>query len=116
MPDKIKIELTDVRETLLLPLWGRAEENKKSKPLLSDSAAQEIVDKIDYDFQGIKKRLSRVSQLGWVARSIEIDNLIRDFLNKHPDATIVNIGCGFDTTFERVDNGRIKWYDLDLPT
>ncbi len=27
----------------------------------------------------------------------------------------MNIGCGFDTTFERIDNGNIYWYDLDLP-
>jgi O-methyltransferase involved in polyketide biosynthesis len=24
------------------------------------------------------------------------------------------VGCGLDTTFERTDNGRLKWYDLDL--
>jgi O-methyltransferase involved in polyketide biosynthesis len=29
--------------------------------------------------------------------------------------TIVNIGCGLDTTFGRIDNGRLFWYDLDLP-
>jgi O-methyltransferase involved in polyketide biosynthesis len=25
------------------------------------------------------------------------------------------IGCGLDTTFDRVDNGSLRWYDLDLP-
>jgi O-methyltransferase involved in polyketide biosynthesis len=29
--------------------------------------------------------------------------------------TIVNTGCGHDTTFERVDNGDMRWFDLDLP-
>jgi len=27
----------------------------------------------------------------------------------------VNIGAGLDTTFYRVDNGLLHWYDLDLP-
>jgi hypothetical protein len=27
----------------------------------------------------------------------------------------VNLGAGLDTTFYRVDNGLIHWYDLDLP-
>ena len=27
----------------------------------------------------------------------------------------MNIGAGLDTTFSRVDNGRIRWYKLDLP-
>jgi O-methyltransferase involved in polyketide biosynthesis len=28
---------------------------------------------------------------------------------------VVHIGCGFDSRFERVDNGQAEWYDLDLP-
>ena len=28
---------------------------------------------------------------------------------------MVHIGCGLDSRFERVDNGRVEWYDLDLP-
>jgi O-methyltransferase involved in polyketide biosynthesis len=28
---------------------------------------------------------------------------------------VVHIGCGLDSRFERVDNGRVEWYDLDLP-
>ncbi|GAH20356.1 unnamed protein product, partial [marine sediment metagenome] len=27
----------------------------------------------------------------------------------------MNIGCGLDTTFDRIDNGKITWIDLDLP-
>ena len=36
-------------------------------------------------------------------------------LTRYPSSSIVNIGCGLDTTFSRVDNGQITWYDLDLP-
>jgi len=28
---------------------------------------------------------------------------------------VVNIGCGLDTRFHRVDNGRVNFYDLDFP-
>jgi len=28
---------------------------------------------------------------------------------------VVHIGCGLDTRFERLDNGQVEWYDLDLP-
>jgi O-methyltransferase involved in polyketide biosynthesis len=45
----------------------------------------------------------------------EMDRYARDFLNHHPDAVVVHIGCGLDTRFERVDNGQVEWYDLDLP-
>jgi len=115
MPNKIDIKLKNAQETLLLPLWGRAVETQKSEPLLVDKTAHEIIDRIDYDFSTIAKNISEISRIGWVARSLNFDQIITNFLNKHPKATIINIGCGLDTTFERVDNGVILWYDLDLP-
>ncbi len=36
-------------------------------------------------------------------------------MKRYPEAIVVHIGCGLDTRFERVDNGRVEWYDLDLP-
>ena len=115
MPIKIPLQLENVQKTLLLPLWGRAVETQKKKPPLLDTTAVEIVKKIDYDFSTIALNTSTISQLGWIARSLHIDRTINRFIHEYPRATIVNIGCGLDTTFERIDNGKIYWYDLDLP-
>jgi O-methyltransferase involved in polyketide biosynthesis len=115
MTEKIKIELGSVQKTLLLPLWGRAAETRKPNPMLIDTAAAEIIDKIDYDFSTIISKISFVTQLAWIARSIHIDRTINNFLSAHPEGTIVNLGCGLDTTYERVNNGKLTWYDLDLP-
>ena len=115
MKEKITIELGDIQATLLLPLWGRAVETHKRKPLLIDKTAAGIIEKIDYDFKTIANNIHDITQLEWIARSIHIDRTIKEFLLKHPEAAIVNIGCGLDTTFDRVDNGKIFWYDLDLP-
>lgn len=112
---KEKIKLGDIQKTLLLPLWGRAVESQKNEPLLVDKTAVEIIEKIDYNFGTFSKGLSIISQLGWVVRSLLIDEVVKQFIEKHPEATIVDIGCGLDTTFERIDNGTIRWYDLDLP-
>lgn len=109
------LELGPVQKTLLLPLWGRAVETNKARPLLVDQTAAAILAKLDYDFSTIARNISPISQLAWIARSLRTDRTIRDFLNRHPGATMVNLGCGLDTTFERVDNGRLRWYDLDLP-
>ncbi|MFF9120472.1 class I SAM-dependent methyltransferase [Streptomyces massasporeus] len=38
-----------------------------------------------------------------------------DFLSEHPDGTVVEIGTGLNTRYERVDNGRARWFELDLP-
>lgn len=115
MTDKIHIELGNVQKTLLLPLWGRAVETQKSTPLLIDHTAAEVIKKIDYDFSEAAKNLRNVSQLGWIVRSLHIDHTIALLLETHPAATIVNIGCGLDTTFDRIDNGRLSWVDVDLP-
>ena len=52
---------------------------------------------------------------GIVARSVVFDELVSDFINKNPDCTVVNIACGLDTRAYRMDNGRLTWYNLDLP-
>jgi O-methyltransferase involved in polyketide biosynthesis len=107
--------LTGVQETLLLPLWGRAVEVQKKKPLLIDEKAVEIVNRIPYDLSTLTKKMDKTAHLGFIARGIYFDGRISKFISAHPDATIVNIGCGLDTTFNRVDNGKIQWIDLDFP-
>jgi O-methyltransferase involved in polyketide biosynthesis len=110
-----EIKLGSVQETLLLPLWGRAIETQKQKPLLIDNKAVSIINSIPYDFTVISKNINKFVQYGWIARSIFFDKKIKAFIELYPEATIVNIGCGLDTTFDRVDNGKIQWIDLDLP-
>ena len=115
MPERVDVTLGDVQKTLFLPLWGRAEESRKPKPLLVDEAALNIVARVAFDFSPLTKHIDALTQFGWIRRSLLYDRVVRDFLAQYPEGTIVNIGCGLDTTFERTDNGRVKWYDLDLP-
>ncbi len=110
-----KLNLNNVQETLFLPLWGRAVESHKKKPLLYDDKALSIIRSIPYDFSVISKNISQLVQAAWIARSIFFDKKIKEFISLYPNATVVNIGCGLDTTFSRVDNGKIMWFDLDLP-
>ncbi|AKT36727.1 class I SAM-dependent methyltransferase [Chondromyces crocatus] len=109
---KTKIALGDIQETLLIPLYGRAVETKKKRPLLADPKAVEMVDAIDYDFG----KFGRTKSLfGSVLRTVMLDVWIKDFLAKHPAGTVVEIGAGLNTRFERLDNGQLRWFDLDLP-
>jgi putative CocE/NonD family hydrolase len=115
MSEKLVADLGNVQKTLFLPLWGRAVETRKAKPLLVDKAALEIIEKVDFDFSTIARNITELSQIAWIMRSVCVDAVITSMLEKHPRATIVNIGCGLDTTFDRIDNGHLLWYDLDLP-
>jgi len=112
-PDQVVLK--GVQETLLLPLWGRAVETQKEKPLLVDLEAVKIIQSINYDFTKIAAKISPLSRASWIARSIYFDQKISAYLKEHPAGTVINLGCGLDTTYERVNNGKATWYELDFP-
>lgn len=43
------------------------------------------------------------------------DEWVKAFLGRHPAGTIIEIGAGLNTRFERLDNGVSKWFEIDLP-
>ncbi len=108
---KVQPDLGEVQETLLIPLYGRARDNAKRHPILHDARAAELVNDLDYDFT----RFRGGSLPGSVLRTAIFDVWVRQFLREHPSGTIVEIGTGLNTRFERVDNGALRWFDLDLP-
>lgn len=112
---KIKVELGDVQRTLFMPVWARAVETKKSKPILIDETAVKIINSVDFDFSPMFQNVPEISQISWVARCKRFDLVVRDFIKRYPDGTVVNIGCGLDTSYERINDQSILWYDLDLP-
>lgn len=110
---KINPLLTGSAETMLQSFYARAKYSRKKTAKFYDAKAIELVKKIDYDFSKAEKD-STMSN-GVIARTIVFDELVKDFINKNPDCTVVNIACGLDTRFYRMDNGRITWYNVDLP-
>lgn len=107
--------LAGVQKTLLIPLWARAKECEKRRPVLVDRRAADILSALGCDTSQMDKAFDELYQLSWAIRAKMYDEEIKALLAQWPEATIVNIGAGLDTTFERVDNGRVRWYDLDLP-
>lgn len=112
MTNTRSIALGPVQETLLIPLYGRALETRRGRGLLSDAKAVEMVSAIDYDFSRFD---GARSLLGATLRTVAFDRWVRTFLQRHPGGTVVEIGAGLNTRFERLDNGRVRWFDLDLP-
>lgn len=106
-------ELKGPAETLLVPLWARAEESGQPDPILVDRRAVEIVDSMPYDFD--RFRQSATGHVSYCIRTYVISQWVRRFLEEHPEGTVVDIGAGLDTRFERLDNGQVRWFDLDLP-
>jgi O-methyltransferase involved in polyketide biosynthesis len=108
--------LSAVAETLLIPLYNRAMESQRPDAMLKDEKAVELVTQMSLDFDRVRQipmvELLKVMRIMFTR---EFDRYAQDFLRRHPGAVVVHIGCGLDTRFERVDDGRVEWYDLDIP-
>jgi O-methyltransferase involved in polyketide biosynthesis len=109
---KQNVQLGAVAETLLVPLYARAAESRRKHPILVDPQAVEMVRAIDWDFERFGQRIRVVA---CALRTVMFDRLVAEFLRLHPEGTVVEIGAGLNTRFERLDNGRLHWFDLDLP-
>ncbi len=107
------VKLDGVMETLMITLSVRAKDAASAAPVLNDQKAAEMVKRIDYDFSKFDSGV--MSYYGVLARAKMMDDQARLFIRKNPECTVVSVGCGLDTRFSRVDNGRIQWYNLDFP-
>ncbi|MCF2530207.1 class I SAM-dependent methyltransferase [Yinghuangia soli] len=106
------VKLGTVQETLLPTLYARAVETAKKKGILHDAKAAEIVAAVDYDFT----RFDGSATLPLtVLRTLILDQWVLDFLAEYPAGTVVEIGAGLSSRFERLDNGLAHWIELDLP-
>ncbi len=110
MNTKAKVTLTPEQETLLITLYAKAQ---PGNPLFFDPLAQDILNQVDYDFTRLHVPYKTVVLV--CQRAKKLDAVTRGFLSSHPDGVVLQLGCGLDTRFWRVDNDRVTWYDLDMP-
>jgi O-methyltransferase involved in polyketide biosynthesis len=116
MSETESLTLSGVAGTLLITLYIRAMESQRPDALIKDERAEALVRQLDPET--LRKTLALTDDFSRVAvilKGREFDRFAQDFLARHPDAVVVHIGCGLDTCFERLDNGQVEWYDLDLP-
>ena len=106
-----KIKLSGVPETMLQTVYARAKESA-GRGAIHDRKAEELVNRIDYDFSLADKDAAMHS--GVIARTIVLDRLVSAWLAENPGSAVVNIACGLDTRCYRM-NGYSQWYNLDLP-
>ena len=106
------ITFGDIQETALIPLAIKASETARPNARIRDEKARAIIDALGVD---VSKYDPFLSHEGVVARTIMFRDTLKDLLTKYPDAVCINLGCGFDDKFSQVDNGRLRWFDVDLP-
>lgn len=105
--EKTLLNLESISETLLITLYARAVESQRPDAMIKDETAVALIRKLDCDFSRYK--LQGHDEVALILRVREFDRRVREFLNRNTDAAVVHIGCGLDTRFERVDNGKVEW-------
>ena len=110
MNEKAKITLSPEQETLLIPLYAKAQ---PGNPLFFDPRAQDILNRVDYDFTRLRVPYKTVVLI--CQRAKKLDAVTKAFLAEHASGVVLHLGCGLDSRFWRVDNGHVEWYDLDMP-
>jgi methyltransferase (TIGR00027 family) len=99
-------------KNLFFPLYVRARDTGSKTPVICDPKAVEILRRLELDtsiFEGCAFPAETV-----LTRTLILDKAVKDSLKKR-SGVVVNLGAGLDTRFFRLDNGKIRWYDLDAP-
>ena len=128
MDEKTINKISDISETLLVPLYSRALESKSEKPIIYDKKAIEITIELNKIFEKsnselfqnlaegrLRKRYSKKLNAAMALRTRKFDRYCTSFLKENPNGIIVELGCGLSTRFTRIDNNKCTWYDLDFP-
>ena len=116
---KYKIEKDTVQETLIIPLYGRKMCSELFPRRFYDETAVGLIDEVDYDFSALAEKsksiMHRFAFLEVAMRQNDLAFEVRDYLKTHPNAAVVNLGCGLDNTGRVCDNGTCRLYNVDFP-
>jgi O-methyltransferase involved in polyketide biosynthesis len=105
---------TPLEDSLFLTLCGRALDNRSPHPILADAMADEIVRKLDYDYDQFHLNTNLIITIAHRAK--KLDEVASGFLDRHPNAIGLDLGAGLDTRMVRIaPPSTFDWYDVDLP-
>jgi methyltransferase (TIGR00027 family) len=120
------MNLSNVSQTAILTLVCRVVESEKDNPLFSDPMAVLCLQRLtsissEEERNRIgkwKKMCSGLQARDQRARALTaktFDSIADCFISDHPGCTVVNLACGFDTRFWRLENRNCRYVELDLP-
>ena len=115
------MKLTNVSKTAIVTLRSHVLESQKNKPIINDPMAKYCLDKLvllameDEKALLFNRKLSLSLTNHIAIRARKYDSIINDFISKNSSSIVVNLGCGFDTRYWRIDNKKCEYIELDLP-
>jgi O-methyltransferase involved in polyketide biosynthesis len=106
---------------MFLTLGGRALDSRLPRPFLGDTMADEILTRIGYDLSKFPTISTtrvdpRVKVFEIAVRAKRLDEVVRRFVLRQPDAVVLELGAGLDGRIFRVGPPpTVSWYDVDFP-
>ncbi|MBP2471399.1 O-methyltransferase involved in polyketide biosynthesis [Crossiella equi] len=109
-----KVDYREVRETNLITLYSRAVQSRGRHPVLRDVYAEQLVDRLDYDFSRL--RIPEGSAMQVALRARQFDTITTEFVRAHPDGVVLHLACGLDSRYLRTAPPEtVDWFDVDFP-
>ncbi|MBR1711513.1 MAG: class I SAM-dependent methyltransferase [Clostridia bacterium] len=102
-----------VADTLFIPLNGRIQVSKRFPEYFYDEKAISLEASIPGT--SLQEQTSEFNILCSAARYHNMDGMMQAFIDAHPDANIVILGCGLETAYDRMKRKQAKFYEMDLP-
>ncbi len=97
----------------IYPIKLAADMSRREPEYFKDSWAERFIYDNKFDFSGITTEISEFDNLRLAANQEACDTIVKQFITEFPNGTIVNLGCRLGNAFDRLDNGRILWYNVD---
>ena len=104
-----------VADTLYIPLTARIYVSEHFPEYFRDDKAVSL--KSEMPYEEIASKSSEYFQMAGACRFYNTDQMIKAFIDQHPKCNIVNVGCGLETSYFRInpDPGKAVFYEMDLP-
>jgi methyltransferase (TIGR00027 family) len=120
------MKLSEVSQTAILVLISRVVESEKKNPVFNDPMAVLCLERLlSLSSQEERRRILRWKQMyaGINARDARarvlmarnFDNIASLYISNNPGCTIINLACGLDTRYWRINTENCKYIELDLP-
>lgn len=110
MPQLIS-NLTEEKETLFIPLYGKAIDYRSKNSILNDRTANDVVERLESDLSKHNRIGGRISAV----RAKQYDEWAKDFVALNENAVIVHLGCGLDARITRIQPpASVIWFDIDF--
>lgn len=113
--DSIKDEAKLVNPEIKRAVWARSMVAERYPKIYQDDESIKLATKLNVSHKDLNAMYSEYDRLVKMGRIVEIDKRVKQFIMRYADGIIVNVGAELDTMFSRMDNGRIRWYNVDMP-